>query len=415
MNVEIINIGTEILLGNICNTNSTYIAQKLAQLGLNCFYQTSVGDNVDRIKSILEIAFNRADIIITTGGLGPTDDDISIKTIGDFLGLPMHTDNDAEKDLIDYFKRINREMPSSNLKQVLMPQGAKIIKNPTGTAPGMLLETTFNGSKKIILSFPGVPKELYSMWENTAHEYLRQFSDCTIVQKFLNFNDIAEATINEKLRDILESENPTIAPYVGLGEAKLRIAAKAKDIQIAEKMIEKVQKQIEDRLGEYIYAYDDKPLESIIAETLLEKNLTVATAESCTGGLLSSRLTDISGSSNYITANLVTYSNEAKEKFLKVPSEILEKHGAVSEETAFYMANGVKDFADTSIGIGVTGIAGPTGGSEEKPVGLVYIGISSDKETKVFKYQFNPSLSRDQIKFLSTQKALHILRKLITT
>jgi len=408
---EIICVGTELLLGETANTNASYISQKLANIGIDCYYQTTVGDNFDRIKNVLDIALKRADIIIFTGGLGPTDDDITVQAIANYFHEELIVDTDTLDKLGLFFKNLNRHMPESNKKQALIPHGSVVISNPQGTAPGIIWEIpNYNNSKKIIITFPGVTGELYAMWEETAEKYLKQYSEGVLLSRHLKFFGISEAALGEKVRDLLNSKNPTIAPLADKGEARLRIAAKAKNKKAANKIIDKMENEILSRLGEYFYGYGEQTLEEVVAEILLEKQLTVSIAESCTGGLLSSRLTDISGSSNYVKLNFVTYSNESKIEALGINRNIIENYGAVSDKTAISMAMGVRFLSKCDIGIGITGIAGPTGATETKPVGLVYIGLCDKFVYEVHEVRINSNLKRKDIKYLATQHALNYLR-----
>ena len=413
MIAEILCIGTELLLGEITNTNAAYISKRLANLGIDCYYQTTVGDNADRIKKALDIALQRSDIVIVTGGLGPTDDDITIQSIAEFFNEELILDEESVKTIKNLFKKLNREMPAANLKQALRPKGAKVIPNPAGTAPGIIWEVSRDNSKKIILTFPGVPDELYAMWENTAEKYLEQYSHEVLVTRSLKYFGIGEASLADKVKELMDNPNPTVAPLCGRGEVRLRIAAKALDFENANLLIDEMEKEILSRTADYFYGYDGETLEQIVGELLIEKNLTVAVAESCTGGLVSSRLTDISGSSNYIKLNFTTYSNEAKVEALGISSKLIESYGAVSDKTAISMAEGVRATSECDIGIGITGIAGPTGGSPEKPVGLVYIGLCDKHNLEVHEVRIPEGFSRVEIKYRASQHAINLLRLFI--
>jgi len=413
LKTEIICIGTELLLGDTINTNASYISQKLSELGMNCYYHTVVGDNPDRIKQILEIALKRSDLLILTGGLGPTDDDITIKTLAEYFKEEMVLDKDSLDKIEFFFKSIGVEMSETSKKQAMFPKNAQIIPNSAGTASGIIWEVEKFDTKKIIMTFPGVPKELYRMWEETAHNYLKQFSDRVLVKRVLKFMGIPEDTLGEKLKDLMEYENPTVAPLVAKGEVNIRIAAKAENTEKALELIKPVEQEIIKRAGEHFFGSDNDTIEGIIGNLLLENKLTLSTAESCTGGLVSSRLTDVSGSSAYIKLNLVTYSNEAKIKMLGVSEEILKTYGAVSEQNAAAMAEGVRKVSRTDIGLGITGIAGPGGATPKKTVGLVYIGISNEEKTEVHKINANPDWERTEIKFFASEKALEFLKLFI--
>lgn len=416
MIAEVINIGSELLLGEIINTNAAFISTRLTNIGIDCYYQSTVGDNFDRIKSVLDIALTRSDILIITGGLGPTDDDITMQAVAEFFNANLILDQNTLEKIENFFKSLKREMHPANKKQALIPQGSIVIENPAGTAPGIVWEINNYGPdriKKVILIFPGVPHELEAMWENSAENYLKQYSKEILVTRNLKYFGIAEAELAEKVKDLMEKANPTVAPLVGAGEARLRIAAKAKNFEEANIMIDKVEKEILSRTKDYFYGYDGETLEQIVGELLIEKDLTVAVAESCTGGLISSKLTDISGSSAYTKLNFTTYSNEAKIKTLGVSDKIIENYGAVSDKTAISMAEGVRAVSNCDIGLGITGIAGPTGGTETKPVGLVYIGICDKHKIKVHEVRIPSYLSRKDIKYRASQHALNYLRMFI--
>jgi len=410
---EILSVGTELLLGEIVNTNAFYISGKLTNLGIDCYYQTTVGDNASRIKSALNAALDRADIIVITGGLGPTDDDITMQTLADFFNKKLILDQESLKNIKNFFQAINKEMPESNIKQAFRPEGAKIIPNPVGTAPGVIWEIPEYGdnkSKKIILVFPGVPDELYTMWEQTAEKYLKQYTEKVLVIRSLKYFGVPEATLADLVKDLMGKSNPTVAPLVAKGEARLRIAARAKNYEEANALIDEVEKEILARTGEWFYGYDDETLEQVVGELLIEKDLTVAVAESCTGGLISSRLTDVSGSSRYTKLNFTTYSNESKIKTLGINDRLIENYGAVSDKTALSMAEGVRNISGTDIGIGVTGVAGPTGGTPAKPVGLVYIALCDKHKLEVHEVRIPSNLPRTEIKYRASQYALNFLR-----
>lgn len=416
MIAEIICVGTELLLGETINTNASYLSKKLASMGIDCFYQTTVGDNPDRIKKALDIAVKRADVIVFTGGLGPTDDDLTVQTIADNFSEELIFDENSFKTIETFFKTLNRQMHPSNRKQALRPKTALVIPNPKGTAPGIIWDVADkvnNNSPKIILTFPGVPDELYAMWESTAENYLKQYTSEILITKHLKFSGIAEADLAEKVKHLMDNQNPTVAPLVGRGEVRLRIGAKAPDSETAIKIINKTEKEILDLAGEYFWGINDEKIEQNVAKLLKEKKLTVSTAESCTGGLLSSMLTDISGSSKFINLNVVTYSNYAKISMIKVNGDTLDKYGAVSPKVAEEMAKGIRALSESDIGIGITGIAGPTGATELKPVGLVYIGINSNNCTKVHEVRIQSTFDREEIKYRAAQFALQYLRRFL--
>lgn len=408
MNCEIIAVGTELLLGDIVNTNAQYISQRLSALGLDVYYQTVVGDNLDRLVEALKIASNRADIIITTGGLGPTDDDLTKIGIAKALSVEMTLDELSLEKIKNYFERSNRPMPSINERQAYIPLGSRAVENNNGTAPGIIGEY----GSKIYIALPGPPKEMKPMFEESIVPYLRQKSKYTIKSRTLKVIGIGESALQEKLGDIMMNQtNPTIALYAKEGEVHIRITAKEEDAVKADYKIKEVENKINNMLGKDIYGYDGDTLESVVNDILQKEHKTISFAESCTGGMISSRFTDIPNASISFLNGIVCYSNEAKINILGVKRETIEEHGAVSMETAEEMAIGVRKISNTDIGLSITGIAGPSGGTESKPVGLCYIGIVIDNQIKVYSFIFNGN--RAKIRWLASTKALDILRRTI--
>ncbi len=421
MKAEIIAVGTELLLGDVVNTNAAWISRELAGLGIDVFYHVTVGDNPARIKSVIEQAVSRSDVLIFTGGLGPTEDDLTVAAIADYFNVPLVSDPDSEKTIRDFFIARGMKHSPSNLKQALRPEDAVPIPNPVGTAPGIFWDVSARtGKPTVILTFPGVPKELYLMWERGRELLLsRQEKDGesrqVLVTRFLHFFGIGESLLGERLSDLMAGDSPTVAPYVGRSEVRVRLAAKAATENEALALIEPVRNEIIRRLEKhYIGEGESATLESAVASLLFDKGLSVAAAESCTGGLVSSRLTDVPGSSEYTLLNVVTYSNEQKTQMLGVSPETLETFGAVSPQTAAEMARGVRRLAGTDIGISLTGIAGPTGGTDDKPVGLVYIGLcglgADADEAVVKKTMVNHNYKREDVKHWFSQYALNFLR-----
>lgn len=415
MSAEIICVGTELLLGDILNSNSQYLAQQLAQLGIPHYYQTVVGDNVERLKQVIEIAASRVQILIFTGGLGPTPDDLTCETIADFFGVPLIERADIIEDITQKFAERGRVMSPSNRKQALIPQGAEILPNPTGTAPGIIWQPRPNLT---ILTFPGVPSEMHRMWEETAIPFLKSqgWGQEIIHSRSLKFWGIGESALAEKVSAYLNLPNPTVAPYAGKGEVRLRISAKAANTEIAEELIAPIEKQIKEIAGLDYYGSDHQTLAVVVGELLKKAGETVAVAESCTGGGLGQMLTEISGSSEYFWGGVISYDNSVKINLLGVNPTDLEKFGAVSATVAEQMALGVKNRLATTWGLSITGIAGPTGGAETKPVGLVYIGLAGPGEEVVsFEYHFGAMKQRFLIRHLSACAALdHLRRKLLT-
>ncbi len=378
MNCELISVGTEILLGDILNTNIQYLSKALASLGIGVTHHTTVGDNAQRLLNTLDIAFKRCDTVILTGGLGPTPDDLTKETCAEYFGKKLYLDDKILKEIESYFINKNITMPESNKKQALVPEGSIILENRNGTAPGFIMES----QGKTIIILPGPPKEMVPMYRESVEPYLKKFTNEVILSKNIRTFGIGESYMSEKVADLLEGSNPTVAPYAKSGEALLRVTAKADSEKEAERLMAPIITEIENRLGDYIYGIDTHSIEEAVAKFLIEKKQTVAFAESCTGGLCAKRLTDISGASEIFHCGVVSYSNEIKHKILGVKEETLNKYTAVSEQTAKEMADGVRKIADATYGVSITGYAGP---GAEKDVGTIYIGISSEKETRAVK------------------------------
>ena len=368
MNAEIISIGTELLLGNIVNTNTRDLSLMLADLGINVFWHSTVGDNPARLRDALETAKSRADLIITTGGLGPTCDDLTKETLAQAFGRKIVP---FEQEIEKLKAKMGNRMTPNNLKQAHLPEGCTVLDNDWGTAPGCAFES--DGCTVIML--PGPPRECRPMFYERAIPYLREKFGGVIHSNFIKFYGIGESAMEDKLRFLMDSHNPTVAPYAKEGECEVRVTAKADTEQEAEALCAPVVEQIREILGEYIYGIDVSSLEEVVVRELTEKHLTVAAAESCTGGLMLKRLTDIAGASACVSGGFVTYTNEMKINLLGVKADTLAQHGAVSAETALEMARGARDRSGADIGVGITGIAGPGGGTEEKPVGTVYVAV----------------------------------------
>lgn len=406
MKAEIISIGSELLLGQISNTDAQYISQKLAQIGIDVYYHTVIGDNRQRLLETLDIASKRSDITITTGGLGPTMDDLTKETVSDFLGLDMELDEDSLESIHCYFRSMDRPMSDINIKQAMFPKDAIILPNDRGTAPGALIKD--NGTSYLIL--PGPPHELIHMFEKYALPYLREYSDEVIYSRIIRIYGMGESAVEERICDILENQhNPTIAPLASQGEVSLRITAKTSRDANPKELIDPIEQKIQNRLGDVVYSTDNETLEEVLVKQLLKKNKTIAVAESCTGGHITDCLTNIPGASQVLSESFITYSNNAKKKRLGVSENTLKDSGAVSRQTAYEMADGLLKTTDADIGIAVTGIAGPGGATLNKPVGLVYIGVGSCNGIDVKKYNFNGD--RLKIKQLTTKAALDMARR----
>lgn len=409
MTVELICVGTELLLGNIVNTNAAFIAEKCAMLGLSMYYQSVVGDNQGRLEGLLRTAKERSDIVILCGGLGPTQDDLTKETAAKVMGKKLIEDERARKEIETFMAKRSRAITENNWKQALVPEGSMVLYNPNGTAPGIIME---DGPSSVIL-LPGPPNELIPMFEEQVYPYLQESQPETICSKMVKLCGIGESSAETKILDLIEEQtNPTVAPYAKTGEVHLRLTAKASNEEEAYRMIVPVEEELQRRFGSLIYTDDPQmTLEMAIYELLKAHNLTVTTAESCTGGLLAGRLINVPGISEHLKEGYVTYSNEAKEKLLGVPAETLREYGAVSTQTAEAMAKGGAKAANADLCIAVTGIAGPDGGTKEKPVGLVYMSCYCRGKLYTEKNQYTGS--RSKIREYSVASALTLLRRAI--
>lgn len=400
MIVEVINTGTELLLGEILNTNFQYLSKNLNNMGFDVLYQSTVGDNENRMQQVLVQAMNRADIIITTGGLGPTRGDITKETVMELCGVDAYLDLDTWGRIDAFFAKKGTCVPSNNDKQAMIPVGAEVLQNDVGTAPGIVLE--HNG--KIFIMLPGPPSELVDMCEKQLWPYLhRRFGQQGIIlSRVLRLRGIGESLTAEKIDDlILNQSNPTIAIYARRGEIIIRITAKAKEQAVAAEMLDNYEALLQQRLGKYVYGIDDESLASYAGKLLRRYNKTIAFAESCTGGLASSLITDIPGSSEYLLGSVVSYTNMAKNKLLHVQEETLSAFGAVSRETACEMAVGVRNLLGADFGISITGNAGPDP-SENKPVGLVYIAVATDKIVYCQEHHFTATRTENKLRIALT-------------
>ena len=409
MKAEIIAVGTEILLGDIVNTNAKYLSKELAKIGINVYRQEVIGDNEDRLLDLFQEALKRCDIVITTGGLGPTADDLTKETACKYFGMDLELHEESLKALKEYFTRMNREITENNLKQVYFPKEAKVLPNPNGTAPGAILEK----DNKMIIILPGPPKEMKPMFDNYVKGYLASKGDGIIISKVLRFLGIGESQMATKVKDYIDNGvNPTVAPYAKEDDVLLRVSAKGKSEEEALKLIDPVANEIKDIMGIDFYGEgEDNTIQDVVAKLLIEKNLTIASAESCTGGYIAGRLVSCAGISSVFLEGAVTYSNEAKMRTLKVKKSTLDSVGAVSEETAREMAEGIAKRAGTDIGISTTGIAGPGGGTKEKPVGLVYMGLYYKGKVKAYRFVFNGN--REKVRNKAAVTALDLVRRAI--
>ncbi len=410
MNAEIISIGTELLLGDIVNTNSAFLARELAALGINVFHQSVVGDNADRLKGSLELALLRADIVMTTGGLGPTYDDITKQTVASMFGLKLERHADSVKRIETFFAHRGIVMTPNNLLQADVPCGATVFQNGTGSAPGMAV--CHQG--KYIIMLPGPPSEMEPMFIRHVSPFLQQKTDSVIRSKTVHIFNLGESLVEDRLRSLMTtSQNPTVAPYAARGEVKVRVSAKAADADAADALIDPVIADVIKQLGSAVYGVDVGSLQNALVQALKSKNLTAAVAESCTGGNVSAAITDIPGASAVFAGGICAYSDELKQHLLGVRAETLSQYGAISKETAQEMAERIRAVCGTDIGAGITGIAGPDGGTEDKPVGLVFISVSSKdhSETKQLFLARGFDDERGTIRHMAMMHALSMMLK----
>lgn len=410
MIVEIISVGTEILMGNIVNTNAQYLSEKCAGLGLSCFYQQVVGDNANRLKESVMTALERSDIILLTGGLGPTDDDLTKETVAEIFGLEMVMHEPSRKAIEDYFeKRKHIKLTNNNWKQAMVPQGAKVIPNSNGTAPGIIVE---KDNKRVIL-MPGPPGELIPMFESRVSSFLQKISGKTIYSATVKVTEIGESHAEDMIHDLIEKQdNPTIATYAKIGEVHIRVSAMGENKREAKKLTTPMVKELKNRFGDKVFTTKEEiTLEESIVELLKKKGYTFTCVESCTGGLLSGRMVSVAGVSDVYKMGFVTYANKAKRKLVGVSSKTLKSYGAVSSQCAMEMAVGAAKESKADVAVSITGIAGPDGGTTEKPVGLVYIGCFVNGNVYVKECQF--SGNRQKIRESSVANALSFMRRCI--
>lgn len=409
MRAEIISVGTELLLGEIVDTNAAFLGRRLAELGMDVYYRQTVGDNQVRLVAAFELALSRADLVLVSGGLGPTLDDITREALAEVLGDRLCLDEGALRQLEAHFTRLGRPMTDNNRRQAYRPSNADFITNRRGTAPGILA----HHQGRTIICMPGVPRELETMFEGEVIPRLQGNSNGeknrVIKSRTLLLTGLGESAAENAIADIIkEQTNPTIAPYAGLGEVRLRLTATAAGAEEALALIHPLEARLRERLGDVIYGVDGDTLEGVVAEKLTNRGLILAVAESCTGGLVSHRLTNIPGSSVFFRQGMIVYSNEAKKELLDVPDEVLEEFGAVSPQVAEAMARGVRLAGDADLGLAITGIAGPGGATPTKPVGLVYLALAYDGDCLVEKHTF--SGQREEVKYRASQAALNLLR-----
>ncbi len=414
MDGELISVGTEILLGNITNTNAAFLSEMCARLGISLYYQTVVGDNEKRLKEVVKQACDRSQVVIITGGLGPTEDDITKEVTASILGYKLVEDAHTKKRIEGFFKKYiknqgNKKITENNWKQAMVPKGAIVLDNQNGTAPGLIME---QGDKKVIL-LPGPPGEMQPMFMESVYPYLHKSQPEVIYSQMVKICGIGESQVDDEIKDLLRKQkNPTIAPYAKIGEVHLRVTAKAKDEKEAKKMCKPIVRELKARFGKNIYTTEeDKTLEESVVELLSDQGLTLATAESCTGGMFSARIVNVPGASKILKEGFVTYTDRAKRKRLLVKKGTLAKEGAVSAKTAKEMAKGGCFTSGADVCVSITGIAGPEGGSKEKPVGTVFMACCYQGDVNVKEYHF--SGSRNKIREYVTVSALILLRDTI--
>ncbi len=409
MTVEIIAVGTEILLGNIVNTNAAYLAEKCAGLGLSCYHQDVVGDNEERLMETIRLALTRADIILLSGGLGPTQDDLTKEAAAKVMGKALYLHEPSKEAIRQFFAERNLEITENNWKQAMVPEGCIVVDNPGGTAPGIIMAE--NGKHVVLM--PGPPGELIPMFERSIMPYLAGLASGVIYSQTVKICGVGESKAESMVEDLVDAQsNPTIATYAKIGEVHLRVTATAQDEKEAKKLVKPMVKELKGRFGNHVYTTDSEvTLEKAVVDLLMANKLTACTVESCTGGMLSARLINVPGVSEVFKSGYVTYSNKSKRKLLGIKKNILMKHGAVSEQIAREMAKTAATLARTDVSVSTTGIAGPDGGTPEKPVGLVYIGCNVCGRITVKECHFNGN--REKIRESTVSAALSLMRECI--
>jgi len=418
MTAEILCVGTELLLGNIVNTNAAFLSRELAAVGIFTYYQSVVGDNAQRLKSALSLSLSRADIVLITGGLGPTYDDLTKETVASHFGLNMKMHAESLERLKKFFAQFGREMTPNNEKQAMMPEGCTVFTNNYGTAPGLAVE----GGGKTVIMLPGPPREMEPMFAEEVRPFLigKRHDNTILVSKTVNIFGLGESQVEHTLRDLMQnSTNPTIAPYAKTGEVELRVTASGENEAACLGLIEPAIEKIKDEIGAYIYGVDIQSLQNAAVLKLREKNLTLATAESCTGGAIGKRITEISGSSSVYLGGVIAYDNSVKIKCLGVSEDTLAEYGAVSEQTALEMCKGVAKNLGADVGVSTTGIAGPGGGTDEKPVGLVYVGVyflnraTGEEKHRAVKLNLSRNMYKDEREMIRYAASSHALCEIL--
>ena len=408
MSVELLTIGTELLLGQIVDTNASWMAQRLAEAGIDVFYKSTVGDNWGRIEAAIRLAMSRADVVIMTGGLGPTEDDLTREVLAAVLDRPLRLDAAVLRHIEEWFAHRRVTMAENNRKQAMVPEGAEVLHNPRGTAPGLLMRS----EGRIFVCMPGVPSEMKPMLLEQVIPRIRDSLGIRsrIVSRVLKTCGISESTLDQRIGDYFrEMRNPTIGVLAHMGEIHVRMTCKGEDPAEIARLLDDLEAKIRERLGHLVFGKDDERLEAVVGRLLREQKATLAVAESCTGGLVASRLTDIPGSSDYFERGVVSYSPAAKTGLLGVPPEVIQTRGVVSLEVARAMAVGVRRMGGTTLGVATTGIAGPAGGTPEKPVGLVCVALAWEGGEAGREFRLHGE--REQIKYRGAQMALEMLRR----
>jgi nicotinamide-nucleotide amidase len=408
---EVVSVGTELLLGQITDTNATYICQRLAECGIPVYFRQTVGDNFHRVQEAFRLAWSRAELVVFTGGLGPTEDDLTKEAVAAALGAELVEDRDCLAHLEQFFARRGRTMTPNQRRQALIPRGALAIPNRWGTAPGVFWEV----DGRVVVMVPGVPREMRGMVDEFVLPELRRrgwVGQDTIRSRVLRTVGIGEGQLEEMVRDLIHTTNPTVAPLAHLGEVHLRITARGTPEEVS-RLLDETEARLRERLGDAVYGVDDETLDEVVARLLRDSGLRVAVAESCTGGLVGERLTSVAGSSAYFLGGVVAYSNDAKCRLLGVPPELLEKLGAVSAEVAEAMARGVRERFGADVGLAVTGVAGPGGGTEAKPVGRVFLALADAGSARTVRADFGQEPGREGVRRLASQAALNLVRRYV--
>jgi len=407
--VEILCVGTELLLGDILNGNARWIAQELATLGLPHYRQTVVGDNTQRLIAAVREASQRSRVLVTTGGLGPTPDDLTTEALAAAFDTPMEERPELWREIEARLSAGGRPVAASNRRQAFLPVGAAVLPNPTGSAPGMIWSPKPGFT---ILTFPGVPSEMKAMWNATAAPWLLQHGGSTgaFSSRVLRFTGVGESTLAEQVGDLIDNDNPTVAPYASLGDVTLRLTARADSASQAADLLDPLEQELRRRAGSSCYGRDADSLASVVLELLRQAGETVAVAESCTGGALGAAFTAVPGASDGFAGGVIAYSNRIKSAVLNVPAELLDRHGAVSDAVVVAMAEGVRDQFGCDWGIAISGVAGPCGGTQDKPVGLVHLAVAGPDGTEASAERFGDRRGRAAVQQLSVIRALNCLR-----